>query len=272
MASENFDRCLTLTLGFEGGYVDNPHDPGGATNLGITRAILAKVRGRPVAKAEVMALTRAEASGIYRRLFWNSIAADTLPLGVDAALFDLSVNSGPGRAIRALQTALKLPVSGRLENSALIAAAAMPAGQVVRAICAGRLSFLQRLKNFSFFGRGWSRRVQAVERAALAMTSASLAAPPSRHSNAGSSPAPKGHTMDAILPNATLAISNSDASKPFWASQTIWSALAVIGSALTGSIVAWKTGDITTFGTALTAVFGGISAIIGRFRATKKIS
>ena len=64
----------------------------------------------------------------------------------------------------------------------------------------------------------------------------------------------------------------TDGLKPFWASQTIWSAIAVIGSSLAGTVLAWKTGDISSFGTALTAVFGGISAIVGRFRASKKLA
>lgn len=60
-------------------------------------------------------------------------------------------------------------------------------------------------------------------------------------------------------------------SKPFWASQTVWSSVAVIGSSLTGSLLAWKSGDMAAFGAALTAVLGGINAIVGRFRAVSAI-
>ena len=177
MASGNFEKCLALTLGFEGGYSDDPHDPGGATNLGITGAVLAQVRGRPVAKSEVMALSRNEAAGIYRRLFWNTVAGDQLPAGVDAALFDLAVNSGPVHAIRALQAALKAPVTGRLDNRTLAQAAAVPAAALVALICRQRLSFLTRLKTFRFFGRGWHRRVEAIETAALVMAGGHVPSP-----------------------------------------------------------------------------------------------
>ena len=267
MAAPNFDRCLALTLGFEGGYVDNPHDPGGATNMGITRAVLEQVRGRPVAKAEVMALSRAEAGGIYRRLFWYPVAGDGLPAGVDAVMFDLSVNSGPVRAVHALQTALNLPLSGRIGQACLDAVHAVAPATLVTGICRQRQSFLERLKTFAFFGRGWTRRVQSIERAALAMVVAGSAAfPPSRPAKAGITPATKGKHMDTNL-NPT-----ADAAKPFWASQTIWSSLAVIGSSLTGVVLAWKTGDINAFGAALTGAFGGVSAIVGRFRATARIA
>ena len=71
MAESNFERALACVLRHEGGYGDHPADPGGATNFGVTRATLAHHRGRPVTKAEVRALTRAEAAGIYRQRYWG---------------------------------------------------------------------------------------------------------------------------------------------------------------------------------------------------------
>jgi len=85
MAAGNFALALALVLESEGGYVDDPRDPGGATNLGITRATLARWRGRVVSKADVRQLGRAEAAAIYRALFWDKIRGDDL-LGVDSVL------------------------------------------------------------------------------------------------------------------------------------------------------------------------------------------
>lgn len=65
--------------------------------------------------------------------------------------------------------------------------------------------------------------------------------------------------------------STGDAAKPYWASQTVWSSLAVIGSSAAGAALAWKSGDMAAFGAALTAMLGGINAVIGRFRATQMI-
>ncbi len=97
MASATFERALDLVLSFEGGFVHDPRDPGGATNLGVTQATLARACGRPVSIDEVRALTRAEAGAIYRRLYWTAIRGDALPAGLDLAVFDCAVNSGPAR-------------------------------------------------------------------------------------------------------------------------------------------------------------------------------
>lgn len=155
MAKGNFAQCLAQTLRHEGGYADHPADPGGATNLGITRAVLAGWRGVPVSKAEVRALTRREAAAIYRSRYWDAVGGEALPAGVDLAVFDYAVNSGPDRALRALGSVMETD----------------PA-TTIRALCAERRGFLGRLRLFALFGRGWLKRVAAVEQAALAMAGA----------------------------------------------------------------------------------------------------
>lgn len=158
MADASFPRALALVLKHEGGYVDHPADPGGATNLGITRAALAVWRGRPVSKDEVRALGRDEAAAIYRANYWIAAGCPALPAGYDYAHFDAAVNSGPGRAAKFRAAA---PPDGT-----------GPAGQLeaIRRYCAARLVFLRGLSTFSTFGRGWTRRVAEVEAAACALT------------------------------------------------------------------------------------------------------
>ena len=268
MATGNFEACLALTLRFEGGYSDHPLDPGGATNFGITRATLAAVRGRPVAKAEVMALSRDEASGIYRRLYWNAVAGDLLPPGVDLAIFDMAVNSAPARAMAALRAELGLPAGGGLDAAALAAAGGADATALTRAICRRRLAFLHRLTRFATFGPGWSRRIAAVEAAALALVAGAYPRKPA--SGMDQDRPTSGSQQRGLLMTMTLP-SETNESKPFWASQTVWSSVAVIGSSLAGSVLAWKSGDMAAFGTALTAVLGGINAIVGRFRAVSAL-
>ena len=172
MASANFNRALTLTLGFEGGYSDHPLDPGGATNLGITQATLSRHRGKPVSKSEVMALRRDEAADIYRKSYWNAVRGDDLPSGVDLVLFDFGVNSGPARAVKALQASLRLKQDGAMSDETLAAAAKREPGPLIRDLSARRLGFLQKLSSFGTFGRGWSRRVAGIEAAALQLASA----------------------------------------------------------------------------------------------------
>jgi lysozyme family protein len=145
MAANSFEPSLAHVLKHEGGYVNHPADPGGATNLGITAATLARARGHPVSAADVAALTRAEAAAIYRRFFWNSARGDDLPAGLDHAVFDLAVNSGPGRAARLLQRVLAVAEDGVIGPATLAAAQRAEAGQTIRALQRERLAFLKRL-------------------------------------------------------------------------------------------------------------------------------
>src|SRR5262245_16984588 len=105
MAKGNFEKCLKFTLQFEGGFVNNPKDPGGPTNLGVTQATLSHFLGRQASIAEVKALTPQKVSPIYRLKFWDAVDGDELPVGVDLAVFDFGVHSGPSRGVIGLQRA-----------------------------------------------------------------------------------------------------------------------------------------------------------------------
>lgn len=165
--ASRFDEALAVVLGHEGGFVQHPRDPGGATKFGITRETLARARGRPVSVDDVRNLTVAETAAIYRRFFWDAIRADEVPPGVDLALFDLTVNSGPTRAVRMLQSVLGVPADGILGPRTLKAVRAAHPADVIRRLTRARLGFLARLATWPVFGRGWRRRVLAVEQEAL---------------------------------------------------------------------------------------------------------
>jgi lysozyme family protein len=172
MDDTRFDHCLAHVLRHEGGYVDHPADPGGATNMGITLKTLARWRQVSpwwdLPKAEVKELSHGEAGRIYRALYWTACRAGDLPPGVDLAVFDYAVNSGPDRATRTLQAALGVVVDGQVGPLAIAAARKADAARVINAICDRRLGFLRTLKTFPTFGRGWTSRVASVRAAALA--------------------------------------------------------------------------------------------------------
>lgn len=153
MAKNNFEACAAFTFKYEGGYVDHPRDPGGATNLGITIGTLRAWRKAPVTKADVRALTKHEAMQIYRANYWNAVGGDGLPHGVDLAVWDYGVNSGPARAKAAYAKAR----------------AADTPSEVVKRVCALRRSFVQGLRTWSTFGKGWARRIAACEALGLRM-------------------------------------------------------------------------------------------------------
>ena len=169
MTTENFGRALSLVLKHEGGYVDHPADPGGATNRGITLATLSTWRGRKVTKAEVKALTVEEASAIYRANYWNVVKGDDLPAGVDLAVFDFAVNSGPARAAKHVQALVGTAADGVIGPKTLAAVKAKDPKDIIRRLTRSRLDFLSRLPTWPTFGRGWRARVLGVEREALAM-------------------------------------------------------------------------------------------------------
>lgn len=175
LATENRSIALREILSHEGGYSDHSRDPGGATNMGITRKTLARWRGISpwwhLPRAEVKSLKMQEVKAIYKSQYWNRIAANALPGGLDLALFDFAVNSGPARAAKTLQRELNVRKDGVVGPITLSALAKKTTrvglAQIIRAVCKARLGFLMRLSTFATFGRGWKKRVDAVERASL---------------------------------------------------------------------------------------------------------
>jgi lysozyme family protein len=266
MAAPSFPQALALTLNFEGGYSDHPLDPGGATQMGITRATLARYRGRPVSKAEVMALSRAEAAGIYRALFWDVIRGDELPAGVDAALFDYAVNSGPTRAIRHLQRVLHVREDGQPGPVTLHALAGADAGSVIQGLCDLRLGFVMGLRTWAVFGKGWGRRVKAIREASLALASAAPrpSAPmrmPSSNSarpSVDGSPAIHG-SMIPPTPSVSPKENRMTDTKSILTSRTIWANL--VGLMTLGlSVAGFNTGLIDA-GAITDQILQGITAI-----------
>jgi len=145
---QNFEKSLALTLKYEGGFVDNRFDPGGATNMGITLATLSNYRGYTATKLDVKRLTQTEASAIYLKQYWEPLLAQQLPSGVDMFMFDYAVNSGPARAVKALQSSLGLPPDGNVKVSTLQAALRQDQATLIRALASKRLGFLQQLRSF----------------------------------------------------------------------------------------------------------------------------
>ena len=174
----NFDKALALVLKHEGGYVDHPKDPGGATNKGITIATFRRYVNPKGTKDDLRRLTTAQAGVVYRKQYWDKVRGDDLPDGVDYAVFDFAVNSGPSRAAKYLQDVLGVAQDGKIGPATLRAANAFRASQIIEELCGDRLAFLKRLGTWKTFGRGWSTRVAGVHSEALAMAKQSPAPQP----------------------------------------------------------------------------------------------
>lgn len=147
MASANYPACMKAVLRYEGGKVDDPRDPGGRTNAGVTqRTYNAYRKSRALFPQDVYKMSDAERDAIYRKQYWDVIGGDTLPAGMDLVVFDAAVNSGPARAKEWLLKA-----------------------KTIDGYCAIRLSFLKHLTTWRVYGRGWSNRVADVRSRAKMM-------------------------------------------------------------------------------------------------------
>ncbi|RWC76081.1 MAG: hypothetical protein EOS30_09810 [Mesorhizobium sp.] len=166
----NFARALALVLKSEGGWSDNPADPGGATMRGVTLANFRRYVKADATKADLRAISDDQVATVYRRFYWDAVSGAELPDGVDYATMDFGVNSGPSRAVKYLQAVVGVPQDGRIGPATVAAVKAMPSGVVIDALCDARLAFLKRLPTWGTFGKGWSSRVESVRRASLSLT------------------------------------------------------------------------------------------------------
>ena len=159
----NYVESLQAVLVHEGGFVNNPEDPGGMTNLGCTKAVWEEYVGHPVDEKAMRALTPSDVAPLYKRKYWDKVCGDDLPAGIDYVVFDAAINSGAGRAAKWLQACVGVEPDGGIGPKTLAAVQAFDAKQLVEDYSKRRLSFLMDLPTWDTFGKGWGRRVNEVE-------------------------------------------------------------------------------------------------------------
>jgi lysozyme family protein len=167
---KNFDSALKAMLHHEGGFVNHPADPGGMTNLGVTKRVWEEWVGHEVDEKTMRALTPDLVGPMYKAKYWDKIKGDDLPDGVDYAVFDAAVNSGPGRAAKWLQACVGVEQDGGIGPKTLAAVAKHNPAVLVEDYAKRRLSFLMDLPHWGTFGKGWGRRVAEVQNTASSMT------------------------------------------------------------------------------------------------------
>lgn len=157
----NFEACMAEVFKHEGGYVNDPHDPGGETNMGISK--------RSYPKENIRGMTRERAAQIYRRDFWDKLRCDELPDGLDLVAFDAAVNSGPSRGAKWLQQALGVAADGKVGMATIGAAKNTYAPAAVMRAIGFRRAFLKTLPTWERYKNGWNKRLDSVEAVASAM-------------------------------------------------------------------------------------------------------
>jgi len=165
----NFDKCMEMLLAHEGGYVNHPSDPGGMTNLGVTKRTYDEFNGTDIDEEGMRNLTVEDVMPIYRRNYWERCRCQDLPDGIDWAVFDWAVNSGTGRAAKALQRAVGTLEDGAIGPQTLMCVGNEKPEEIINRIAIHRDSFYRELSTFDTFGRGWLRRNDETREQALDM-------------------------------------------------------------------------------------------------------
>lgn len=289
-ATPLFDRALAHVLAMEGGYTNDPYDPGGPTNRGVTLATWARHRG-----VRLSAETRAELIRtlkdisdddlriIYRDRYWRPSRAGDMPPGVDLMHFDASVNHGLAGAARLLQSVIGVTIDGEIGPITMAAVHRVSAKDLIASYADARRTRYRELPHFWRFGRGWLNRVSATARAAEA----------SRAAFAGQNPSSaKAHTDDedqqmtapASEPGTQQPTSSLPGEKWWAESMTLWGALIttlstvlpvigpLFGLNLSAEIIEQIGQHVIEIIQALGGVAGIVMTVIGRMRATARLT
>lgn len=266
-----FDRALTHVLEMEGGFDNDPYDPGGATNRGITLATYAAWKGQalnaatsPGLLAALKTIAPEEVRDIYLKRYWRTAGCAQLQPALALMQFDTGVNHGPGTAIRILQQVVGTDVDGEIGPQTLAAIAAMPMMKILDAYAANRRERYRAMPHFWRFGRGWLARVDKTLALARAI--------------AGDSSTSWTSKGDTTMTETT------DGTGKWWGnSMTIWGALTtgmaailpvlgpLFGLDVTGELIGQVGSQAVSAGQAIVALIGTLLTITGRSRATQPI-
>jgi lysozyme family protein len=159
----NWSNAFALMLKSEGGFVNHPSDPGGMTNLGVTKATWENWVGRASDEIEMRGLTPEKVEPLYKKKYWDAVRGDDLPVGLDYLCFDFGVNAGPGRSIKLLQSAVGVTPDGGFGPLTLAAVQAIDPVELIEKFSQAKEDFYRSLSQFPVFGKGWLNRVADVK-------------------------------------------------------------------------------------------------------------
>jgi uncharacterized protein (TIGR02594 family) len=287
--ASGFDWSLARILEFEGGYTDDPFDPGGPTNKGVTLAVYAAFKGETLdggsyerIKAELKRIPDPVVARIYRERYWQPAACARLPPALAHFHFDCAVNQGVGGAARMLQMALDVTVDGIIGPITLRAAEIEAVPDTLARYAEIRRRRYRSLRHFWRFGRGWLSRVDEAFAQSLRLH-AERPAPPAESTDATPRPDAKLNPMEnEPMPDSEQpAFPASETSGKWWGnSLTIWGTLvtavatiapgvlAVFGYSVSPGLIEQLGADVVTVVQAIVGLIGTVMTIVGRLRAT----
>jgi lysozyme family protein len=169
----NFETAFSCVIKSEGGYVNDPHDAGGETNLGVTKAAWAAYLGRAVQDGEMKLLTVDTVKPFYKKMYWDKMHCDDLPKGLDYAAFDFAVNAGVGQSSKFIQRCVGVKDDGSIGPATMAAVAKADSRMLLLSFTNQKVTFYRGLaeKNTTQekFLKGWLARATEVENKALTM-------------------------------------------------------------------------------------------------------
>jgi lysozyme family protein len=163
----DFERCLDLVLKSEGGWVNNPADPGGETNLGVTKRVWEEYVGHPV--DTMKNLTKELVAPLYEQKYWRPCYGEILPRGLNFVVFSMGINAGTGRSIKLLQSSIGCVPDGIIGPATRSLICASNCATLIAKFSEARRHYYESLKTFPIFGKGWLSRVDKEELEALKM-------------------------------------------------------------------------------------------------------
>ena len=163
----NFKECLDLVLKSEGGWVNHPSDPGGETNLGVTKRVWEEWVGHPL--ESLKKLTKDDVAPLYEQKYWRPCYGEVLPRGLDFIVFSMGVNAGPGRAVKLLQQSVGCLPDGVIGPTTRGLIRDSNITTLIAKFSETRREYYRALKTFPIFGKGWLNRVDKEELEALNM-------------------------------------------------------------------------------------------------------
>jgi len=167
----DFKECLELVLKSEGGWVNNPADPGGETNLGVTKRVWEEYVGHHV--DTMKNLTKELVAPLYEQKYWRPCYGEILPRGLNFVVFSMGINAGTGRSIKLLQSSIGCVPDGVIGPKTRELISDSNCAAIIGKFSEARREYYRSLKTFPIFGKGWLARVDREEKEALEMANES---------------------------------------------------------------------------------------------------
>jgi lysozyme family protein len=162
----SFKECLNIVLKSEGGWVNNPNDPGGETNLGVTKRVWEEYVGHPV--ESLKKLTKEDVAPLYELKYWRPCYGEVLPRGLDLLSFSMGVNAGPGRSVKLLQQSIGCVPDGVIGPKTRELISASNSATLIAKFSEARRDYYRSL-NKPMFEKGWLSRCDKEEQEGLNM-------------------------------------------------------------------------------------------------------